>query len=300
MQTTWALFVTAHPFTRIFSFSIFISASMQSILLASTLLGAAALAAVFFSGVGDVLSIASPAECETEHTFWRNAAVGILSGLATSIPMVFVAAAMRRHFVLRECWDEAARWRQLRRWRRKDCSIWALCLLYNCLCALFIATFLANIRPQDAQKWLESLLVILMEDFLLQPMLVAIIHTLVTTAIVARNPGLVEEVRNDLHIVDDSATLEATTPLSVSIAAASWLLNMRSKRGSSKTSASKAPQSVSTAVASWSLDMRSKRRNPVLMTTATQPTALGAESCFLGLHTYFSRPHPISPKELRR
>merc|ERR1712232_118846 len=86
----WVLFVAAHPFTGIFSFSIFITKFMKSSILASHLLGAAALSALFFSATGDVLSIASPTECETEHDIWRSAAVGVISGMVTSIPMVFV------------------------------------------------------------------------------------------------------------------------------------------------------------------------------------------------------------------
>jgi hypothetical protein len=232
----WALFVAAHPFTQILSFSIFITKSMQSIQIASQLLGAAALSALFFSETGDALSIASSQECETTDNFWRSAAIGVISGLVTSIPMVFVAAAMKRHFVQREFWDEAAKQRQLRRWRFKDRCIWTFSFLYNVSCALFIATFLANIRPTDAQKWLESVFGILLDDFLLQPILVAVVYTLVSTMLVACSPGLIEEVRRDLsneeiRMSDATSTQGSTTvPLSASIAAASWLLDMQTKR----------------------------------------------------------------------
>jgi len=207
---------------------------MQSSLVASHLLGAAALSALFFSSSGDVLSVASPEDCETEDNVWRSAAVGIISALVTSIPMIFVAASMKRYFVLRESWDEAAKRRQLRRWRRKDRSIWTLCFLYNCLCTLFIAAFLANIRPGDAQKWLDSLVGIFVEDFLLQPMVVAVIYTLITALLVSRNPGLLEEVRNDLRILDDDDTTStATDPLPVSITPPSLLHNIQTKRSHS-------------------------------------------------------------------
>jgi hypothetical protein len=206
----FALFVAAHPFTGIVSFSIFTSKFMKSTLIASHLLGAAALSALFFSATGDVLSIATPAECGTEDNIWRSAAIGVISGLITSIPMVFVAAAMKRHFVLRECWDEAAKRRQLRRWRRKHRCILMILTLYNGCCTVFLATFLANIRPDDAQKWLESLGGVLMEDFLLQPMVVAIIYTLITAALVFRSPSLLEEVQNDLRILDEEAGAVST------------------------------------------------------------------------------------------
>jgi len=111
--------------------------------------------------------------------------------------------------------------------------MWILCFLYSCFCALFVATFLANIRPDDAQKWLESLLTILLDDFLIQPMLVAIVYTLITAALVARSPSLVEEIRNDLQILDDAVTLVSAEPLSASVVAASWLLDLRTKRSCS-------------------------------------------------------------------
>merc|ERR1712232_972976 len=207
---------------------------MQSSLVASHLLGAAALSALFFSSSGDVLSVASPAECDTEDNIWRSAAVGVFSALVTCIPMIFVAASMKRYFVLRESWDEAAKRRQLRHWRRKDRCIWTLCFLYNCLCTLFLATFLANIRPGDAQKWLDSLVGIFVEDFLLQPMVVAIIYTLITALLVSRSPGLLEEVRNDLRILDDDATTSTTTdPLSMSITTPTLLYNVQTKRSHS-------------------------------------------------------------------
>jgi hypothetical protein len=272
-----SLFVAAHPFTVILSFSIFIAKSMQSILIASHLLGAAALSALFFSSTGDALSIASPAACATGDNFWRSAAVGMCSGLLTTIPMIFAVAAMKRQFVLRPCWDDTSKRRQLRRWRRKDHVMWTLCFLYSCLCTLFVATFLANVRPDDAQKWLDSLLAILLDDFLFLPLLAAIMYALITAALVCRSPSLVEEVRNDLHMLDHAVTIESTAPMSVSIAAAPWLLD------DAVTIASTAPMSVSIAAASWLLDMHTKRSSFASSeSTSGKPAVVGTDLCSIG------------------
>jgi len=302
-RQAWVLFVAAHPFTGILSFSIFITRFRQSSLVASQLLGAAALSAVFFSASGDVLSIASAAECDTEDNIWRSATVGIFSALVTSIPLIFVAAAMKRYFVLRECWDERAKRRQLRRWRHKDRFIWALCLIYNIVCTLFVATFLANIRPEDAQKWLDSLVGIFFEDFLLQPMVVAIIYTLITAALLVRSPGLLEEVRNDLRILDnDATTLASTEQLAISSTAPSLLLNMEMKRSRSVNGDAPASE-ICLDVAdetnhmirtfprsAWSV--QTQRSHSVLNTGVSDSS--GTVPCLNSSTTHASSPAPVS------
>eukprot|EP00931_Biecheleriopsis_adriatica_P099742 TRINITY_DN7444_c0_g1_i4.p1 TRINITY_DN7444_c0_g1~~TRINITY_DN7444_c0_g1_i4.p1 ORF type:complete len:1138 (-),score=180.24 TRINITY_DN7444_c0_g1_i4:167-3511(-) len=153
----WALFRSQAPCLKVLHYSIFMPASLGTLLLICRTLGALAVTALFFQTTGAV-SVESSALCTSEgENVWNSLgeciAVALVTVILAAIPEMLLARLHTREFKHFEAEDLPERKEQLRIWQRNDRCLWTLCIAYMSCCLLFVMSFLANVTPEDALEW---------------------------------------------------------------------------------------------------------------------------------------------------
>ena len=87
---------------------------------------------------------------------------------------VMLALVQQRRVIVRDFWTSEMRARQLRVWRRRQLTFWALWFSIFAFFVLCILSCLANVGTLDAAKWLESTGMSVLQDLALKPMLLAV------------------------------------------------------------------------------------------------------------------------------
>eukprot|EP00928_Gymnodinium_smaydae_P071870 TRINITY_DN5534_c0_g1_i4.p1 TRINITY_DN5534_c0_g1~~TRINITY_DN5534_c0_g1_i4.p1 ORF type:complete len:884 (+),score=167.03 TRINITY_DN5534_c0_g1_i4:523-3174(+) len=220
LRVIWILLLSQQPAHGTFRYSIFISASLQVAILGASLFGPAFLAALFFSASGVTLSIDSPDECSVEkgsaREIIRNILVGFLSWLLTTLPMLLVVYVVKKNFVQRKKWDEASKRRMLRYWNIRNSATYCILVVYSLFCVLFVCAFLANVNPKDEYMWLIAAATVLIEDYVIQPVMIAVLLSTTLAMVVCCRPSVLDKILHELTIPHSSHLFAAHFVLNLS------------------------------------------------------------------------------------
>eukprot|EP00928_Gymnodinium_smaydae_P090812 TRINITY_DN7453_c0_g1_i2.p1 TRINITY_DN7453_c0_g1~~TRINITY_DN7453_c0_g1_i2.p1 ORF type:complete len:898 (-),score=135.05 TRINITY_DN7453_c0_g1_i2:96-2789(-) len=215
----WALLSSQNPVHGTLRYSVFISASMQAALLAASIFGPGFLAALFFSASGAVLSIDSPEACSLEQgsarEIFRNIFVGLISWLLTTLPLLLLAYVVKKSFVRRKGWDEKAKARFLLYWNLRNSVVYCGLVLYCIFCVIFIFSFLANVDPRDEYKWLVAASTVIVEDFVVQPLIVTLVIGVTLIGVRCCSPHLIEKIAHEFKISDNSHLVSVSFVLDI-------------------------------------------------------------------------------------
>jgi len=173
------LFLTMQPWLAVGHFSIKASSFVRALLLTSKLLGAAMLASLFFDASGQAASADSPDFCapgDTLEAIKSGIYVAIASALLSSVPLFVMQLMQRRTFKYNATWDKDTKQCQLNWWRLQDMLQVIVAFAYCTFCVLFVACFLANIKPSVEEKWFYSFVFTLLREFLLVPLGLAVAY----------------------------------------------------------------------------------------------------------------------------
>eukprot|EP00928_Gymnodinium_smaydae_P020507 TRINITY_DN17924_c0_g1_i1.p1 TRINITY_DN17924_c0_g1~~TRINITY_DN17924_c0_g1_i1.p1 ORF type:complete len:818 (-),score=124.44 TRINITY_DN17924_c0_g1_i1:143-2392(-) len=208
LQDIGILILSQTPIHGTFRYSVFISSSMQAALLGASMIGPAMLSALFFSTTGEALSLESSDACSVENYssryYIRNIIVGMFSWLLTTLPLLLLTYMVKKKFVTRKQWDDASKRRQLFRWDVQDNLVYWGLVVYTLFCELFCLSFLANVNPKDESKWLIAVATVLAEDFVIGPVIVALILAIVYYAVRCCRPEVIGHTLDELRLPDTS------------------------------------------------------------------------------------------------
>ncbi|CAK9005235.1 unnamed protein product [Durusdinium trenchii] len=200
-----ALFPAVHAWLKVLRFSVVVSHSVRVMLIAMKIISAGALGALFFSTTEHTPE--SDPECvEPTDPFdqlVQTATVGLGTAvLGDGIILVFFLV-QRRSVVERRRWTAGMKRRQRCCWRFRTMVFWILAISYFCYCQLYIWLFLANVSQESATSWFESLVVTLVQDFLLKPFILALVLGALTTLILCCRPRLKRQVLQKWKPIDE-------------------------------------------------------------------------------------------------
>eukprot|EP00404_Azadinium_spinosum_P003371 CAMPEP_0180416286 /NCGR_PEP_ID=MMETSP1036_2-20121128/397_1 /TAXON_ID=632150 /ORGANISM="Azadinium spinosum, Strain 3D9" /LENGTH=288 /DNA_ID=CAMNT_0022421195 /DNA_START=33 /DNA_END=896 /DNA_ORIENTATION=- len=197
-----AFFCALHPLAWLWQSNYTLVASSQSMLLMAHTLGSVMASALFFATSGQTVSSESPAECQLEDT-WRSVAfsmvVGLLSELISSVPVFFLLILTMEGSVRRLGTHSTGQKRTI-----EEAIALCIAVAYTSACSLYTATFIANVSPQDANKWILSACAAVMTSQLTMPTAKALAWAILTREIV-RHPDICREANRVLVAEPDVA-----------------------------------------------------------------------------------------------
>jgi len=118
--------------------------------------------------------------------------------------IIFILFMVQRKSVVRRTeWTEARKARQRCCWSFRTCAFWVTSFFYVIACNIYTWLFLANVREEDAAKWLDGVLWSLFQDLILKPLLVALILTTMSSLLLCCRPSLKRKIQAQWEEVDD-------------------------------------------------------------------------------------------------
>lgn len=210
----WRLFGSQAPLLTVLHYSIFMPASLGTLLLMTRTFGALAVTALFFQTSGAAISAESSARCKGAETVWESlgecVAVGLVTVFLAAVPELLLSKLHKREFLHFEAEDEPERLMQLRIWRRKDICLWILCTVYITFCLLFVMSFLANVTALDGITWQASVLIEVFTELLLVPIVISTFFWLVTSVAVRRK-HIVQRSGEDMGCLTSEVEAQASS-----------------------------------------------------------------------------------------
>lgn len=210
----WRLFRSQAPWLTVLHYSIFMPASLGTLLLMTRTFGALAVTALFFQTSGAAISADSSARCKGAETVWESlgecVAVGLVTVFLAAVPELLLSKLHKREFLHFEAEDEPERLMQLRIWRMKDICLWILCTVYIMFCLLFVVSFLANVTALDGITWKVSALIEVFTELLLVPMVISMFFWLVTSVTV-RWKHIVQRSGEDMGCLTSDVEAQANS-----------------------------------------------------------------------------------------
>eukprot|EP00930_Biecheleria_cincta_P002093 TRINITY_DN103139_c0_g1_i1.p1 TRINITY_DN103139_c0_g1~~TRINITY_DN103139_c0_g1_i1.p1 ORF type:complete len:1298 (-),score=178.68 TRINITY_DN103139_c0_g1_i1:43-3936(-) len=208
----WRLFRSQAPWLTVLHYSIFMPASLGTLLLITRTSGALAVTALFFQTSGAAISADSSARCKVAETVWESlgecVAVGLVTVFLAAVPELLLSKLHNREFLYFEAEDDPERLMQLRIWWRKDMCLCILCTVYIAFCLLFVMSFLANVTALDGITWQVSALIEVVAEFLLVPMVTSTFFWLVTNVAVRRK-NIVKQSGEDIGCLTSDIEAQA-------------------------------------------------------------------------------------------
>ncbi|CAE7461738.1 atad1, partial [Symbiodinium pilosum] len=183
-------------------FSMFTPHSIRVALLFMKLVSAAAANAVFFR------TTAQPADADPRCSKPQDLlsrivqafTVGVVTAVMGDVLIALLLILQRRSVVERDEWTPARVARQRNWWFCRRCFFWAIWVPHACICILYVLVFLANVSRRDAQKWLESTAMSLLQDVILKPLSIAALLGILASLALACMPQVQDKVRTQwLH-----------------------------------------------------------------------------------------------------
>jgi len=165
------------------------------------LLSAFVASAAFFQSSGEAFTAQSDPMCEASDDIItklvRAAAVGTLSALLGDVIVERLASLARPNVVKKWSWSRRQiRW-QMCMWRAKTLLFWLLWLMHTLFCGLFLSAFLANVTLATGGKLFEAAAVVLIEEHVLAPLIIAAFYAWCVTILLCCRPSLRAEVLTD-------------------------------------------------------------------------------------------------------
>lgn len=191
------LWPASHPWMKATHFSMLAPVRVNVALLFLKITSAGALSAVFFSSGSP--SPGSDPECFPPSGGVEKAVQSFTVGLITTmlgdfiISILFTLQMKKVVFSPHE-WSEKEKRRQHVRWSIWSAVFWIIFLVYGSCCELYICLFLANVIEADANKWLQSMGVSLLEGLLLKSLLAAFALASIATLVLVCRPHVTQQV----------------------------------------------------------------------------------------------------------
>lgn len=190
------LWPASHPWIKAMHFSILAPVRVNVALLFSKITSAGALGAVFYSSSSP--SPGSDPECFPKGGVAKavqSFAVGLVTTmLGDVIISILFALQVKRVVFSPHKWSEAEKRRQHVLWSIWSAVFWILFLIYGGCCELYICLFLANVVEADANSWLQSMGVSLLEGLLLKSLLTAFALGTIATLVLCCRPRVTQKV----------------------------------------------------------------------------------------------------------
>jgi hypothetical protein len=183
------------PLGNVLCRSIFTTSFTRALLFSVDTLSGLLFVTLFFTVTGGAQAKRQEGlDCELRN-IWevigRLLAIAIASCAIGGIPGAFFASLQTRG--PKVCNSPEARRRQLRVWRCQDITIWVAGLAYMAFAINFIVLFFANVDTGNVREWLLSAGIGLVQDHLILPLSVVVLHSLLTmllVSVVARGHGV--------------------------------------------------------------------------------------------------------------
>lgn len=171
-------FLAFHPLVNATQFSMLMWTNLNVLAFYASIFGALAVSALFLEGTS--VQRNSPPMCggETwEVTLVRDIFIAIFSSVIVWLPVGLVLKLHRRQMDPVAEDNEKVRKEKLRaKVRRRllvDCALSLVFAAWIVLCILLVLSFLANVRPGDADHWVVAALSLVLRSWLLIPLLIA-------------------------------------------------------------------------------------------------------------------------------
>jgi hypothetical protein len=194
-----------HPFAKVFLFTVNQSSTIRAKLLIDKMLGSWMLAALFFVASEGAQAHGNPSECQDAKSIKQQVVKFILIGAMAKLPMLlllFAIGLLQRHeFVTHDLWTDEERHRQIRKWSIKEWLLfWLPGILFNCFCIVFLILFVANVSTIDLEKWAITVGSVLIQTFVVMPIISATLTTAFTSVIAACNPSIVDALAHSCQL----------------------------------------------------------------------------------------------------
>jgi len=194
--------VAMHPWMLIFQFSAFVSHTARVVLAIAEMFGATAMGALFYQTAGGALSKLKPPpeECKPRSglltEILQAATVATVTCFAADFFVAFLALVRFADYEALEKLPEDERKEHLRHIDNRIRLFWVLSVGYILGCIGIIMAFLANVTEVDAGKWLIASGICLLEDFIIIPLALGLIISLIATLFACCSPKL-KKVREE-------------------------------------------------------------------------------------------------------
>eukprot|EP00434_Breviolum_minutum_P001501 symbB.v1.2.001324.t1/scaffold57.1/size370615/33 len=153
--------------------------------------------ALFFSSSAPTPD--SDPKCSPPSDEFERVVQSVTVGFVTAFlgdGIIFILFLVQRKSVVRRTeWTEAMKVRQRFWWSFRTGTFWVMSFLYTTFCNIYIWLFLANVREEDASKWLSALLGTLFQDLLLKPLMVTVILTTMSSLLLCCRPSLKRRIQ---------------------------------------------------------------------------------------------------------
>jgi len=93
-------------------------------------------------------------------------------------------------------------------WKAKTVLFWLLWGAHTLFCGVFLSAFLANVTISTGGKLFEAASVVLVEEHLLAPVLIAAFYAVCTTIVLCLRPGLMKELRGSKNRAIEEPDIE--------------------------------------------------------------------------------------------
>jgi len=209
-----AIFAAIQPWCTLTQFSLSTPALIRAHILAAEILGAFAIAALFFSASGIAGDESNDDECAPANdfrAFIRDLIIGFLSSFLSPWPITLWTIIRARGFRYAEHWPEDLIRKRLRVWAWEDAGVLWMGKSYCLFSAFFVACFLANVSPASYGNFLKSVAISMLDNLIITPLKHAVFFALLATLVpvcfskegksVASKLGL---VRSDLKDMQDA------------------------------------------------------------------------------------------------
>lgn len=190
------LWPASHPWMKAVHFSMLAPVRVNVALVFLKITSAGALGAVFYSS--STPAPGSDPACYPKGGVAKavqSFAVGLVSTmLGEFIISILFALQVKRVVFSSQKWSEEEKNRQRLRWSIWSAAFWIIFLIYGSCCQLYICLFLANVVEADANSWLRSMGVSLLEGLLLKSLLTAFALATIATVVLRCRPHVIEKV----------------------------------------------------------------------------------------------------------
>lgn len=190
------LFPAVHHWLNVRQTSVLTQKSVRVALIGIKVMTAAALSAAFLSN-----QRCFPPPPESFARFTRVAGVGIVAACVGDGVAFLLFLMQRKRILERTEWSQVQKSRQQQRWQLRIRCFWITLIFLAGLCQLALCLFLANAHQVDAAEWVESVLCILFQDLVLEPLAVAAILATVSMSTGRRRESEDKEPSNQATVM---------------------------------------------------------------------------------------------------
>eukprot|EP00927_Polykrikos_kofoidii_P049898 TRINITY_DN4389_c0_g1_i1.p1 TRINITY_DN4389_c0_g1~~TRINITY_DN4389_c0_g1_i1.p1 ORF type:complete len:788 (+),score=137.46 TRINITY_DN4389_c0_g1_i1:216-2366(+) len=195
----WCVFCIMQPFSLLQYWSPRESTPVRAMKMTARFFSTLFTSAVFYNATGAKSMDADP-ECSPKNgvaAILQSLAVGTVSLFVSMLPIFITVVLKRRRLTFVETVEEGER--IIKSWHVFDTVLWTLLLCFSAFCFLFVAVFVANVGPTDAEKWMLSSLVSCVQNLVLVPLGLAMAFSSMFE-VVSCLPGIQGHMEVDLSL----------------------------------------------------------------------------------------------------